>query len=242
MDITHKVALITGASEGIGLATARLFAHKGAKLALAARSAEKLEGVAAALPEAIAIPTDLRDEQAVKHMVVRTQQQYGRIDVLINNAGQGMHIPIEQADVEQYRSILELNVVSVLVAMQAVIPIMRKQGGGVIVNISSGTSKMVLPGVGPYASTKHALNAMTLTARQELAQENIHVGLVYPGITATDFHSHLANGQTWNAPRGRAGAMPMDTPEHVAEKILEAVQTEAAEVYADSLKALAQRS
>ncbi len=109
-----------------------------------------------------------------------------------------------------------------------------------IVNISSGTSKMVLPGVGPYASTKYVLNAITLTARQELAQENIHVGLVYPGITATDFHHHLANGHTWSAPRGRAGAM--DTPEHVAEKILEAVQTQAAEVYTDSLKAFAQRS
>ncbi len=240
MDITHKVALITGASEGIGLATARLFAQKGAKLALAARAAEKLERVAAALPEAIAIPTDLRDEQAVKHMVARTYQQYGRIDVLINNAGQGMHVPIEQADLAQYRSIFELNVVRVIAAIQAVIPIMRKQGGGVIVNISSGTSKMVLPGVGPYASTKSALNAMTLTARQELAQEKIHVGLVYPGITATDFHHHLANGHTWSAPRGRTGAM--DTPEHVAEKILEAVQTEAAEVYTDSLKALAQRS
>ncbi len=117
MDITHKVALITGASEGIGLATARLFAQKGAKLALAARAAENLERVAAALPEAIAIPTNLRDEQAVKHMVARTYQQYGRIDVLINNAGQGMPVPIEHADIEQYRSIFELNVVSVIAAI-----------------------------------------------------------------------------------------------------------------------------
>jgi short-subunit dehydrogenase len=151
-----------------------------------------------------------------------------------------MHVPIEQADIQHYRSIFELNVVSVLIAMQAVIPIMRKQGGGVIVNISSGTSKMVLPGVGPYASTKYALNALSLTARQELAQENIHVGLVYPGITATAFHQHLANGPSSSPPRGRPAAM--DTPEQVAEKILEAVQTEAAEIYTESLKAFAHPS
>jgi NADP-dependent 3-hydroxy acid dehydrogenase YdfG len=239
MDISNKVVLITGASGGIGLATARLFAQKGAKLALAARSAEKLERIVAELPGAIALPTDMRDEHAVQEMIAQTQQHYKRIDVLINNAGQGMHVPIEKADIQQYRSVFELNVVSVLEAMQAVIPIMRSQGGGVIVNISSGTSKAVLPGVGPYASTKYALNSLSLTARQELASANIRVGLVYPGITATEFHRNLANGpQNNERPRG---IMPVDTPEYVAEKILAAVQTEVAEVYADSVKALMAR-
>jgi NADP-dependent 3-hydroxy acid dehydrogenase YdfG len=236
MDIANKVVLITGASGGIGLATARLFAQKGAKLALAARSAEKLELIVADLPEAMALPTDMRDGHAVRRMVEQAQQHYKRIDVLINNAGQGMHVPIEKMDIQQYRSVFELNVVSVIEAMQAVIPIMRAQGGGVIVNISSGTSKAVFPGVGPYASTKYALNSITLTARQELAGDNIRVGLVHPGITATDFHNNLANGQ-WNS-AGRSRAMQADTPEYVAEKILEAVQTEAAEVYADSVKGL----
>jgi short-subunit dehydrogenase len=235
MEIKDKVVLITGASEGIGLATARLFAEKGARLALAARSAEKLERIISELPDAIAIPTDMRDEQAVQEMIVQTEKHYGRIDVLINNAGQGMHIAIEKADLQQYRSIFELNVVSVMGAMQAVIPIMRRQGGGVIINISSGTSKMVLPGVGPYASTKYALNSITLTARQELAADNIRVGLVHPGITATAFHDNLANGPWQNEQRSRV--MSADTPESVAEKILEAVNTEAAEVYADNLKA-----
>ena len=236
MEISDKVALITGASGGIGLATARLFAEKGAKLALAARSTEKLEQVAAELG-AIGIPTDMRDERAIRHMISRTQEHYGRIDILINNAGQGMHVPIEQANLQEYRSVFELNVVSVIAAMQAVIPVMRLQGGGVIVNVSSGTSKVVLPGVGPYASTKYALNAITLTARQELASENIRVGLVYPGITATDFHNNLAQRSDEQEGRNRRSRiMQPDTPEYVAEKILEAVQTEAAEVYADSVK------
>src|SRR5215467_13153248 len=105
MEIDQKVALITGASEGIGLATAHLFAQRGANLALAARSAEKLEHIAADLPSAIAIPTDLRDEDAVRHMVAKTLEHFGRIDILINNAGQGMHVPIETADLQQYRSV-----------------------------------------------------------------------------------------------------------------------------------------
>lgn len=241
MDITGKVVLITGASEGIGLVTARLFAEKGAKLALAARSADKLEQVATELPVAIAVPTDMRDEQAVKHMVEKTYEHYGQIDVLINNAGQGLHVSIEKTDLQQYRSVFELNVVGVVSAMQAVIPIMRRQGGGVIINISSGTSKMTIQGIGPYASTKYALNAISLTARQELAQDNIRVSVVYPGITATDFHNHLANGEWGFRGRGGTTAMNIDPPEYVAEKILEAVNTEAAEVYTDALKAFLQR-
>src|SRR6266568_7294802 len=161
MELTNKVVLITGASEGIGLATAQLFARAGAKLALAARSAEKLERVARSLPDAIAMSTDLRDEQRVKQMVAQTKQYYGRIDVLINNAGQGMYVPIEQANLQHYRSVFELNVISVIGVMQAVIPIMRAQGGGVIVNISSGLAKTIVPGTGPYTSTKYALNAIT---------------------------------------------------------------------------------
>lgn len=239
MKITDKVVLITGASSGIGLATARLFAQKGAKLALAARSAEKLEQLVSELPDAIAVPTDMRDDVAVRHMVAQTQQHYGRIDILINNAGQGLHVPVEKVNVDTYRSVFELNVVGVIVAMQEVIPIMRAQGEGVIINISSGTSKIPherLKGasVGPYASTKYALNSLSLTARQELAADNISVGLVYPGITATGFNDNLASGR--QPDRRQSGAMPVDSAEYVAEKILEAVETQAAEVYADSLK------
>ena len=239
MDIAEKIVLITGASGGIGLATARLLAQKGAKLALAARSAEKLERIVAELPNAFAIPTDMRHEDEVRRMIARTQEQYGRIDVLINNAGQGLHVSVEKVDLEQYRAVFELNVISVVAAMQDVIPIMRTQGGGVIINISSGTSKIAperlkQATVGPYASTKYALNAISLIARQELAVDNIRVGLVYPGITATDFSANLANGP--RTMQNRPGVMPADSAEYVAEKILEAIETEAAEVYADSVK------
>ncbi len=223
MEITGKVVLITGASEGIGLATAHLLAQKGAKLALAARSVDKLEHIVSEIPDALALPTDMRDEAAVQRMIAQTKQHYGHIDVLINNAGQGLHVPIEKVDLEQYRSVFELNVVSVIAAMQGVIPIMRAQGGGIIINISSGTSKIAperlkMATVGPYASTKYALNSITLTARQELADDNIRVGLVYPGITATNFNKNYANGQRSDT-QSRSGMIPADNPEYAAERI-----------------------
>jgi short-subunit dehydrogenase len=234
VDIANSVAIVTGASGGIGLATARLFAQRGARVALVARSAERIQALAAEWPGALAVPTDMRDPAAVRQMIAQVQQHYGRIDILINNAGQGMHVPVAEADLDAYRAVFELNVVSVLNAMQAVVPIMRAQGGGVIVNISSGLSKRIVPGVGPYASTKYALNALTLTARMELAPENIRVGLMLPGFTATDFHRNAVRITQPQAERLRA--MPADSAEHVAEKILEAVETEAAEVYADSIQ------
>lgn len=239
MDITGKIAIVTGASSGIGLATARLFTQQGAKVALAARSVAKLQEIAATLPDAFVVPTDMRDTNAVHQMITAVHQHYGRIDILINNAGQGMHVPIAEAKLDDYRAILELNVVSVIAAMQGVIPLMRQQGGGVIINISSGLSKMIMPGVGPYASTKYALNAITLTARQELAADNIQVGLMIPGLTATNFAENSIR-----ATRPAAGARPpmaAETAEAVAAKILEAVQSGAAEVYADSVKARMQQ-
>jgi NAD(P)-dependent dehydrogenase (short-subunit alcohol dehydrogenase family) len=235
MEIIDKVAIITGASGGIGLATAQLFAERGARVALVARSAERIQALAAELPDALAVPTDMRDTTAVRQMIAQVQQHYGRIDILINNAGQGMHVPVAEADLDQYRAVFELNVVSVLNAMQAVIPLMRaQQDGGVIINISSGLSRRIVPGVGPYASTKYALNALTLTARMELAPDNIRVGLMLPGITATDFARNAVRMTTGQTERHRT--LPADPPEHVAAKILEAIETEAAEVYADSIR------
>lgn len=235
MEIKDKVVIITGASSGIGLSTAKLFSKHGAKVAAAARSIDKLKDLVSEMPDSIAIQTDMRDEIQIRDMVKEVKEHYGRIDILINNAGQGMHVPVEHTNLKDYRSIFELNVVSVIAAMQEVIPIMRAQGGGVIINISSGLTTRITPTVGPYASTKYALNAITLTARLELEKDNIKAGLVIPGITATDF---FKNTIRLTAPGNvlHPNYMTGDPPEHVAEKILEAVRTEAAEVYADSVK------
>lgn len=233
MDVQDKVVLITGASGGIGLAAARRFAQAGARVAVAARSADRLVALAQELPGAFAIPADMRDPQAVKDMVAATHAHFGRLDVLINNAGQGLHVPVEHVRPEDLRSVMELNVVAVVIAMQAALPLMRAQGGGVIINVSSGLSKRIVPGVGPYASTKYALNALTLTARQELAGDNIRVGLMIPGITHTDFGRNSIRMPGPAAPRP-ANYAAGDSAEHVADMLLEAVQTEAAETYANA--------
>lgn len=234
VDIKDKVVIVTGASGGIGLATARLFAARGAKVALAARSIEKLKDLEKELPGSFAVQTDMKNEAEVRQLINDVYNHYGRIDVLINNAGQGMHVPVISTDLKSFREILELNVVSVLAAMEEAVPVMKKQGYGVIINISSGLSKRIVPGVGPYASTKYALNCLTLTARMELEKDNIKVGLVIPGITATDFFKNAVklNKNENLRPQGTYA----DSAEHVAEKILEAVETEAAEVYSDSIK------
>ncbi len=237
MEINGKVIIVTGSSAGIGLAAARLLCKNGAKIALVARSADQLEQVSQELPDSFAVAADLSMVDCVPQVITRIHGHYGHIDALVNNAGRAMHISIEKGDVQLYRQLLDLNVVSILYAMQCVIPIMRQQGGGVILNVSSGLSKRIAPGVGLYASTKYALNAITLTARLELAKDNIRVGLMIPGRTYGTQFAHKAvslheGPEAWQASAATHG----DSPEHVAQKIMEALQTEAAETYADSVR------
>ena len=187
MQIKDKFAIVTGASGGIGLAVARLLAQGGATVVLAARSADKLKQLEREIPGSFAVPTDMRKQEDIRQLVQQTEQKFGRIDILINNAGQGLLSPVAAIDLKDYREIMELNVFAVLEAMQAVIPIMRKQGGGTILNVSSLVSKNYFPQLGGYASTKYALNALSLTARQELASDNIVVSVFHPKMTATEF-------------------------------------------------------
>jgi short-subunit dehydrogenase len=242
MDITGKVSIITGASAGIGLATARLFAEKGAKVVMAARSAEKLAIIAAELEaqgsEVLATPTDIRKRDEADRMVRWAQERYGRIDILINNAGQAAAGNVAEVSLEDFRAIMDLNVFGALHAIQAVVPKMREGGGGVIVNVSSMVSKMHLPCLGAYAATKTALNMLSETARVELSAENIRVLTVYPRMTSTDFRKNTLGSVTGNLglePYHSATdkKIPVDSPEFVAGKILEAVQREHAEQYMD---------
>jgi short-subunit dehydrogenase len=237
MDVRDKVTIITGASGGIGLVTARLFASQGAKLVLAARSADKLQQLAAELSqggaEAVAIPTDMRRKDDVVHLVEQTFQHFGRIDILVNNAGQGAGGFVANVSEDDFRQILDLNVFGPLYAMQAAIPKLRQGGGGIIVNVSSMVSKMNIPGIGAYAATKAALNTLSATARAELAEDNIRVIVVYPRLTATDFGKNYLGRRPIRPgqPAVSAPPRPMDTPDLVAERILDAVREESGEQY-----------
>lgn len=235
MNVDGKVVLVTGASAGIGLAAARLLARNGARLALGARSVDKLNRLAEELPGSAVFPADMANERAVRQMVADVHEKFGRLDVLINNAGRGMHWPLEEMDVSEYRNLLELNLIGPLVAMQAAIPIMRGQGGGAIVNISSGTALMYAPGLGGYSATKRALNGLTLTARGELSQDGIVVSVVYPYATKTDFYRDwlaAAAQQGNSADDVTVGRPPADSAEYVADLIMAAITTGEAEIFA----------
>lgn len=236
MEVQGKVVIITGASMGIGEATAHVFATAGAKLVLAARSVDKLTAVAQSLPtpaETLIVPTDMTEQAQVKALIETAYAHFGRIDILINNAGQAAAGPIATVNPDHYRQIIELNLFGPLHAMQAVIPKMKAQGGGVIINISSLVSKMAIPGIGAYASTKYALNGLSLTAHNELAADHIRVVLFHPGLTSTDFGKNALredDGRAGRPPSGN-GSMPNpDSAEDVARKILEAAITEPVEM------------
>src|SRR5512135_776618 len=126
MDVKHKVAIVTGASSGIGAATARLLSTHGARVVLAARRSERLQELARDLKGALAVTTDVTRAADVERLVSTTVERMGRVDILVNNAGQGLHVPVESVSVEDYRAVLELNAVAPLMLMQAVIPHMRR--------------------------------------------------------------------------------------------------------------------
>ena len=225
MDIENSVVLITGASSGIGEATARAAAAAGARVVLAARREERIRALAEELPDARAVPCDVTDAQQLAQAVRTAVDVHGRLDVLVNNAGQGLHVPLEDVDPADFRAVLDLNVVAPLAAMQAVLPVMRRHGAGSIVNVSSGTTLVVRPGAGAYAASKAALNMLSSVARLELADAGIVVSTVYPFITATEFHSSLRAGALQAPPREAPPELRPQRPEQVAEVILELIRT-----------------
>jgi NADP-dependent 3-hydroxy acid dehydrogenase YdfG len=223
MDIDDAVVVVTGASSGIGEATARAAAGRGARLVLAARREERIAALAKELGSAVAVRCDVTDPAQVATLVRSSVASFGRIDVVVNNAGQGLQAGIEQIALDDFRAVLELNLVAPLAVMQAVIPVMRAQGSGSIVNVSSGTTLASYPGLGGYVASKIALERLSAIARVELAGAGITVSTVLPFATSTEFVASLRAG------RGEAEAelagVDLDSPERVAEAILDLVRS-----------------
>ena len=208
-------------------------------MVLAARSAHKLADAAAELErggaEALAVSVDVTRRSEIDRLIDATLGQFGRIDVLVNNAGQAASGTVAEGRPDDYRHVIELNLFGPLYGVQAAAPAMRQNGGGIIVNISSMTSKMAIPGLGLYASTKAALNVLSATARVELAGDNIRVITVYPRITETDFGKNsIGDPEMRGRQRTHRPGVPVDSAEYVAGKIVEALRNEPAEQFMDA--------
>jgi short-subunit dehydrogenase len=224
--IRDKVVLITGASKGIGAACAAAFANRGAILAVAARSKDELERVAGR--DGLALAGDLTDPEFRVRAVDDTIAQFGRIDVLVNNAGVGLYAPSWSAPVEEARAMFELNVMTAVAMTQLVIPAMRARRSGSIVNVSSIGGTIPLPWMSLYSATKFALTGWTDGLRMELSGDGIHVMNVSPGYVKTDFHDHAMGG---SPPEGLRRTKKFGaTAEQVAEAIVSGVEREARSV------------
>jgi NADP-dependent 3-hydroxy acid dehydrogenase YdfG len=225
MDINNAVVLVTGASSGIGAATARSASRAGAKVVLLARREDLIRQLAEELGEALPVRCDVTDGAQIAAAVRAAMDRFGRVDVLVNNAGQGSVSIIGEIDPEGFRAILNLNVVAPLLMMQAVLPFMRQQGVGSIVNVSSGIIFAALPGSGAYGSSKAALSKLSAVARTELASAGIAVSTMHPFITATEFLKSLQTGHEKASQLEASYAPRPDKPERVAEVILDLIRT-----------------
>ena len=182
-----KVAIITGASSGIGAATARALAEQGCRLTLAARSTDRLEALARSLgPETLVVPTDVTCDADVERMMDRTLDRFGRVDVLFANAG--VYIPgqITEGDPKAWAELMDVNVAGVLRCIHAVLPPMIAQGSGDILVTSSISGCIDIHWEPVYSASKHAVQALVHTLRRQVARHGIRVGAVAPGAVANE--------------------------------------------------------
>jgi short-subunit dehydrogenase len=220
MRLNGKVVVVTGASMGIGEAIAKLFAQEGAQVVLSSRDIERLEAARqriGMLDRTTAIACDVADPAQSAALVQSTLARFGRIDVWVNNAGFGVVDSLEHMDITACRRMFDTNLIGAIQCMQRVIPVMRQQGTGCIVNISSVAGFIGVPYMASYGATKHALNCISKATRAELAGTGIHILNVCPGFVATNFSENAIRGTDRKKMGGGGRGIPA---EHVARATL----------------------
>lgn len=244
MRLNGKVVVITGASMGIGEALARIFVEQGATVVMASRDVSRVEEARARLgaktmDKTMAAACDVQKRADVERLRDLALKTYGHIDVWINNAGYGMNDSVEHMDLDIARDMFETNVWGALNGMQAVIPVMKKQGSGTVINVSSVAGYIAVPYMGAYCATKHALNAFSHSARVELMGTGVNVLNVCPGYIKTNFASNIRRGTE----RYRYGGADRQggTPDMVASATLKAYLKGKREVVVPASNALAIR-
>ena len=195
-NIQGKVVVITGASSGLGEATARELSAQGATVVLGARRADRIKSLADELTrrggKALAVPTDVMHSEQVKKLVDRAVQAHGRIDVMINNAGLMPQSPLERLRIDEWDRMIDVNIKGVLYGIAAALPYMKQQKSGHIINVSSVAGHKVRAGGAVYAATKHAVLALSEGLRQEVKPYNIRTTVISPGAVATELPNSIS--------------------------------------------------
>jgi len=193
-DLSGRTAAITGASSGIGEATALALAQAGAKVALGARRLDRIEALAERIEQdggtAVALAVDVADEEAATGFVRTARERLSGLDILVNNAGVMLLGPIGGADTQEWRTMIDVNVLGLLYCTHAALPIMREAGGGDIVNVSSVAGRTARAGSGVYNLTKWGVNAFSEALRQETVGQGVRVTMIEPGYVDTELQSH----------------------------------------------------
>ena len=222
--LVGRVALVTGASSGIGDATARTLAKAGARVAIAARRADRLDALAHEISkmggDVLSIAADLAKEEQNRRIVSKTEAHFGRLDILVNNAGVMLLSPVDVASADDWRRMLELNVLGLMVSTQAALPGMRQRRGGHIVNISSTAGRIANANVSGYSASKFGVVAFSESLRKEVYKDNIRVSVIEPGAVATELREHIPHAATKQALDAWAEAMRQLQPEDVANAVL----------------------
>lgn len=196
-DMDGKIVIVTGASSGIGEATAKRLAKAGAKVVLVARRKDRLDSLAKDIKsekgDALVIEADVTDRNKAPEIIKQVTEQWGGVDILINNAGVMLNGPTKDAPLEEWEQMIHLNILGLLYMTHATLPVLRKKGKGHIVNISSVAGRTTRPGSAVYNATKWGVNAFTDALRQEIAGDKLHIRttLIEPGAVDTELQSHL---------------------------------------------------
>ncbi|MGD9656318.1 MAG: SDR family oxidoreductase [Methylocystis sp.] len=195
-NIEQKVVVITGASSGLGEATARHLSAKGATVVLGARRADRIQSLANELAasgsKALSIATDVTSSEQVKHLVDTAVESYGRVDVMLNNAGLMPLAPLDRLKLAEWDQMIDVNLKGVLYGIAAALPHMKKQKSGHIINVSSVYGHKIDPGAAVYCATKFAVRALSEGLRQEVKPYNIRTTVISPGAVATELLEHIS--------------------------------------------------
>jgi NADP-dependent 3-hydroxy acid dehydrogenase YdfG len=225
-EIKNKVVAITGASSGIGEATAIMLAKRGAKVVLGARRPERLKIIADQIikagGEAVYIATDVKRREDLTNLVKLACDQFGRLDVIVNNAGTSQLARIDELQVEDWEEMIDVNLKGVLYGIAAAIPVFRTQGSGHIINIISTSGIKIVPLQGVYAGTKNAVRTITEALRQE-SKGNLRVTGISPGIVKTDFVNNMKDQKVLAAIKDKMGEMGI-SPDAIARAVIYAIE------------------